>query len=144
MANERRGACAIKEKRGGVGCRCVLVIFVMGGGYGGREAQEAGCKNIEEEGERAGGTFSESSTFFVALPLPGLLPNEAEAWGWRKRCRGCHVTKAFLFPTLLLAMKMMQGFAFEAGWQNMTRTGWKTRLILRGVERVATSKRHSI
>ena len=60
--------------RGGVGCRCVLVIFVMGGGYGGREAQEAGCKNIEEEGERGregeggsiGGSFSESSRFFVA------------------------------------------------------------------------------
>ena len=72
MANERRGACAIKGKRGGFGCRCVLVIFVMGGGYGGREAQEAGCKNIEEEGERAreggsiGGSFSESSRFFVA------------------------------------------------------------------------------
>ena len=115
----------------------------MGGGYGGRENKKRLARTLK----RKESELSESSTFFVAFAMawPGLLPNEAEAWwGWRKRCRGCHVTKAFLFPTLLLAMKMMQGFAFEAGWQNMTRTGWKTRLILRGVERVATSKRHSI
>ena len=109
MANERRGACAIKGKRGGFGCRCVLVIFVMGGGYGGREAQEAGCKNIEEEGER--GREGGGALVPVFLKAPDFLllaPNEAEAQLVEEAVQRCHVTKAFLFLSLLLVMKMMQ------------------------------------
>ena len=74
------GACAIKGRKGS--CRGVLVIFVMGGGYGGREAQEAGCKNIEEEGER--GREGGGALVAVFLKAPDFLllaPNEAEAWG---------------------------------------------------------------
>ena len=110
----------------------------------GKENKKRLARTLKRKESELVALFLKAPHFLLPLRSPGLLPNEAEAWGWRKRCRGCHVTKAFLFPTLLLAMKMMQGFAFEAGWQNMTRTGWKTRLILRGVERVATSKRHSI
>ena len=109
MANERRGACAIKGK---VGCRCVLVIFVMGGGYRGREAQEAGCKNIEEEGERAreGG----GALVAVFLKAPDFLlhaPNEAEAWGGGSGATlPCH--KGIFVPNLVARKEDDASFCF--------------------------------
>ena len=70
----RKGELANEDwKEDGIKGSGALVIFVMGGGYGEGE-QEVACKNIEEEGERAGGTFSESSTFFVAFALPWPAP----------------------------------------------------------------------
>lgn len=93
MGGKKQKACAIKGGEGGV----LLVIFVMGGGYGGREAQEAGGKNIEEEGEERGALLplfmkdfccfhqhlrgALLPVFPKALDFLLLPPNEAQAEG---------------------------------------------------------------